>query len=409
VARALAEAGLPLSAAASADPSPDAQGWVTCGDLRVKGGAYGVDFTYTPGAVQYNWADYGTSDVVEVLTSAPLVFSDAAGHSKDAPGATGIQVNPGVHAAITLNGVHVSHQIPLNVMTHSLDTDNGTKAMECAQVRNRTSLYLVLADQSDNSLASSGGHRPGIRCGEGSDLVIDDAVRNLDAAGNMVIPIGGVINREVTLIDGKKLTANSTHTALDSRSPGVLTVSGSGAAAGIGGSCQESGGRITINGGKITASASYGGNDSDTGAGIGGGSGGNTTDTTLAINSGRIESHGGFHSAGIGAGAWNGNNFASLAPPDTILSRNYNYPLAGNIEINGGLITSVGGSHGGGFGTSCHGGTNAGNVIKVTGGTLRVKQMISVCGSRGSFGGSVSGSGDDSGNKNAGGTGEVRE
>ncbi|WP_217968949.1 isopeptide-forming domain-containing fimbrial protein [Adlercreutzia caecimuris] len=336
----------------------------------MKGGTYGADFTYTPDAVQYNGADYGTSDVVEVLTSAPLVFSDAAGHSKDAPGATGIQVNPGVHAAITLNGVHVSHQIPLNVMTHSLDTDNGTKAMEGAQVRNRTSLYLVLADQSDNSLASSGGHRPGIRCGEGSDLVIDDAVRNLDAAGNMVIPIGGVINREVTLIDGKKLTANSTHTALDSRSPGVLTVSGSGAAAGIGGSCQESGGRITINGGKITASASYGGNDSDTGAGIGGGSGGNTTDTTLAINSGHIESHGGFHSAGIGAGAWNGNNFASLAPPDTILSRNYNYPLAGNIEINGGLITSVGGSHGGGFGTSCHGGTNAGNVIKVTGGTL---------------------------------------
>ena len=47
--------------------------------------------------------------------------------------------------------------------------------------------------------------------------------------------------------------------------------------------------------------------------------------------------------------------------------------------------------------------------VKVTGGTLRVKQMISVCGSRGSSVGSVSGSGDDSGNKNAVGTGEVRE
>ncbi len=47
--------------------------------------------------------------------------------------------------------------------------------------------------------------------------------------------------------------------------------------------------------------------------------------------------------------------------------------------------------------------------VKVTGGTLRVKQMISVCGSRESSVGSVSGSGDDSGNKNAGGTGEVRE
>ncbi len=46
--------------------------------------------------------------------------------------------------------------------------------------------------------------------------------------------------------------------------------------------------------------------------------------------------------------------------------------------------------------------------VKVTGGTLRVKQMISVCGSRGSFVGSVSGSGDDSGNKNTG-TDEVRE
>ena len=47
--------------------------------------------------------------------------------------------------------------------------------------------------------------------------------------------------------------------------------------------------------------------------------------------------------------------------------------------------------------------------VKMTGGTLRVKQMISVCDSRGSSVGSVSGSGDDSGNKNAGGTGEVRE
>lgn len=47
--------------------------------------------------------------------------------------------------------------------------------------------------------------------------------------------------------------------------------------------------------------------------------------------------------------------------------------------------------------------------VKVTGGTLRVKQMISVCDSRESSVGSVSGSGDDSGNKNAGGTGEVRE
>lgn len=46
--------------------------------------------------------------------------------------------------------------------------------------------------------------------------------------------------------------------------------------------------------------------------------------------------------------------------------------------------------------------------VKVTGGTLRVKQMISVCGSRGSSVGSVSGSGDDSGNKNTG-TDEVRE
>ena len=370
MARALAEAGLPLSAAASADPSPDAQGWVTCGDLRVKGGAYGVDFTYTPGAVQYNGADYGTSDVVEVLTSAPLVFSDAAGHGKDTPGATGIQVNPGVHADITLNGVHVSHTIPLNIITDCTSTENGSKASDSTQLQTRTELYLVVSDRSDNSLSSHENYRPGIRCGEGANLTIDDETRNIDSAGNEVVPVGGIINHETTLIGGKHLKKGEVHTTLDSEEPGSLTVEGGYGASAIGGGMAETGGRITINGGAILARAYYGTKNTDTGAGIGGGAGGEGSDEVITYNSGTIEVHGGYHGAGTGAGCWLTTDPSPYATPDAICSRTWGAPNAGDITINGGCITSIGGYCTSGFGTGCGGGSNKGNLVKVTGGTL---------------------------------------
>ena len=39
--------------ASTASHTPDADGWVTCGTLRVKGGTYGKDFVYYPSVFQY--------------------------------------------------------------------------------------------------------------------------------------------------------------------------------------------------------------------------------------------------------------------------------------------------------------------------------------------------------------------
>lgn len=70
-------------------------------------------------------------------------------------------------------------------------------------MRNRTSLHLTLADGTANYLAVNEINMPAIRCGEGSDLTIDDAERNVDASGNPVTPVGAVINRDTTLASGK--------------------------------------------------------------------------------------------------------------------------------------------------------------------------------------------------------------
>ena len=173
----------------------------------MKGGAYGTDFVYTPGAVQYNGADYGTSDVVEVLTSTPLTFSDAADHGKDAPGATGIQVNPTVHADITLASVHIVHRMPFNIMTNiGQDRLNPTNPTRC---------HITLADGSDNLLKAhdgAGNNGAGIRLGETSVLVIDDSVRNTTKPGgnvhdqaNEIAPVNGAIGQQQTLSNGTQL------------------------------------------------------------------------------------------------------------------------------------------------------------------------------------------------------------
>ncbi|WP_302963657.1 hypothetical protein [uncultured Adlercreutzia sp.] len=388
MAQALANAGLPLAAAPLADPSPDAQGWVTCGDLRVKGGTYGVDFVYTPGDVQYNGANYGTSDVVEVLTSTPLTFSDAADHGKDAPGATGIQVNPAVHADITLASVHIVHLMPFNLMTNAnQDRANPTDPTRC---------HITLADGSDNVLMALQANRyngAALRCGEGSVLVIDDSVRNTtEPNGNVhnqhneVVPVNGFIGRSVTLSNGLHLSTGDPISRLDSENPGRLSVHGGYTAAGIGGTCAESAGVMTFNGGIIEAGTSQqGGPESAaaqywTGAAIGGGNFGGGTGMTF--NSGRIYAEAPTHGAAIGAGChepgqrhwgnWWPDAFNTADSDDRELV--HATASAGDITINGGFIHAVADCHGNAFGDGCENAlcssVNTGHVLRVTGGTL---------------------------------------
>ena len=77
--------------ASTATHAPDADGWVTCGTLRVRGGTYGTDFIYYPDMFQYpkedgtvvsygfvGYGGYAKADCILVLTSTPLTFKNAA-------------------------------------------------------------------------------------------------------------------------------------------------------------------------------------------------------------------------------------------------------------------------------------------------------------------------------------------
>ncbi len=80
------------NASPASSHTPDADGWVTCGTLRVKGGTYGTDFIYYPDVFQYPKEDgtvvnygfvgYGgvkKSDLILVLSGKPLSFKNAEG------------------------------------------------------------------------------------------------------------------------------------------------------------------------------------------------------------------------------------------------------------------------------------------------------------------------------------------
>lgn len=348
----------------------------------MKGGVYGEDYTYSAGPMQYQGSDYAVSgtplsDVLEIHTGAPLVIEDAtpfdpANEGNPASyGTTAVVVREGVHADLTFDGVHIRQLTPVNIITNSYDTESGSKATDGTQVKNRTSLHLTLADGSHNALWSTTNYSAPIHCGEGSDFTLDDSVRNIDKDGNQIIPIGGIINEDVTLVGGKHLEKGQIHSVLDSANPGTLLIYGVQDAASIGGNNCESGGRMTFNGGIVTTT--YPG-DSGCAAGIGAGSGGNGTDTLILFNSGNYTVAGGYHGAGVGAACYNGYSGSAALQPDIIASRSYNTPTAaGDITINGGYIRATGGGHGNGFGAACWSGAagyNSGHTITVTGGTL---------------------------------------
>lgn len=393
--------------ASTAAHIPDANGWVTCGTLRVKGGTYGTDFIYYPDVFQYPTEDgtlvnygYGydglASDVLLVISKSHLEFKNAEGTETDTPASTtaahtGIWIAPGNKADITLEGVNIAPiangGIPINILTNISDTDAGRWALKGTEVRNRTSLHITLADGTKNYLYANSVNMPAIRCGEGSDLVIDDAELNIDRGGNAVAPIGGVINDNTVLASGKEIQKGQSHTALDSSNPGELQVWGGCLAASIGGACEETGGSLTFNGGIVSAHADTAHSvDYQTGAGIGGGTWGNGTDRVIAFNSGTYDATGNFHSSGIGSGcgAKALHTYDYAIPPDHIPCegrQNGNFiweygsayatgVRAGNITINGGFVKSTGAAHAAGFGNSCSTSPNENGIIRITGGTL---------------------------------------
>ena len=168
--------------------------------------------------------------------------------------------------------------------------------------------------------------------------------------------------------EGNSLTIYAQST--DERTMGKLTATGSGDDAGIGGGSNSDGGKITINGGTVTATGAGNGPVGNS-AGIGGGFGGNGG--TIIINGGTVTATSGHdagtvgHGAGIGGGGDGGGDGGN----------------GGKIIINGGKVTATS-FHGAGIGGGIGGN---GGEITITDGVVTATSTNNGAGIGGGAGG----------------------
>ena len=247
----------------------------------------------------------------------------------------------------TING-KVSGNIVVD--TYYLDTDNKTQNTQANLVTTGSTTWT--------------GSDP-----DGGWYVVND-----DIEISQRVTVTG--NVHLILADGCKLTAsqginvtvgNSLTIYGQAEGTGALTAECSDwGSAGIGGGQSQSGGAITINGGKVDAEGGQ------YGAGIGGGRGG--AGGTIIINSGRVKATGGKNAAGIGGG--NGGAGGDITITDGIVNaESYigagigsgDSGKGGNISISGGTITAQCYNYGAGIGIGEYG--NGVNII-ITGGTV---------------------------------------
>ena len=373
----------------------------THGNFVIYGGTYGVDYEYVTGTSPISVQGYGsnesynttqntpksggvlsqTMDYLSIKTSTPLTISTNGTSS------AGIIINAGVHADLTFDNVNITAVVPVNIVTNNKGMNSWGRPLDANgnyvdadgngiydYLEDPTSLHLTLADGSVNTLRTTNwAHCPGIRCGEGSKLTIDDGRRNIDTDGVFVAPEQGRISRDAVLQDGTVVKEGDRLTLLDSEKPGTLYVYGGSRAAAIGGGGLETSGDMTFNGGNIIVRP-YGENDSHNGAGAGIGGGHAGCGTTFTFNGGSIDSIAAYHSAGIGGGCTYGGGMSTggqitYALTDAYLSEFPLHTVAGDITINGGYLKSQGRTHGNAFGQAC-GGNNNGKTITITGGTL---------------------------------------
>ena len=414
-------AALPLAAAAADEEGEWTPVKSTSGaTLAVKGGKQASSTTAGDG----DWYYDSTYSRLHILTSTKMTLRTVTSSTDFTPSDTAvaqrIEIRAGVKAQLTFDGVRLETvNIPLNMVTNVKGTANGTTATKGSQIVDQTQLYLTLAPYSQNVLKNTARRavkddgRPAIRCGEGSTIVIDDAVRNLDANGNIVTPEGGVVPYDVTLENGTKLKAGDPLSAMQPSGEdidgvpaiGSLELYGGNFSAALGGSFKESSGTIIINGGRITAEAAapvdsddcwagtkntstaYTGHSVYGGAAIGGGAMGSGTRTV--VNGGEVFAYASLHGAGIGAGMgfWEESGYGYTPLSDALngekrtvvktvsgSKRTYWHTVGGDIYINGGYTEAHGGGHGNAIGGSCSRSpnetSNTNHIIKVTGGTI---------------------------------------
>ena len=327
---------------------------------------------------------YFSGNILHISSSQPIGIRN---NPKNVSTTNTIQIDAGVQAEVTLAGVNIvvgnkESNAPINVVRSVTAT---------------TSLYLILADNSDNTLDASSNlsvtGAPAIRCGRGTELTIDDSALNIDVTtGKHVILQNGQIGTDATLIGGKTVKKGQPISVLDSEKPGYLLAKGGGFSAAIGGATREDAGYITINGGKIkaigaglkneTTSEGHGNTNGNFAAGAGIGGGYHGSGNTIVINSGDITAYAAWHGAGIGSGWSNGDPASKTNYGEKKADALYAESLrqsdgaaeivkacGGNITINGGMVRSNGTGHGNAFGQGC-GANNNGKTILITGGTL---------------------------------------
>ena len=319
--------------------------------------------------------------MITIKTSQPITVSGSSSTH-------GIRIAAGVHADLTLNGVTITAPFPMDIQTNINGTAAGTAATRGNQIleANRTSLYLTLADGSENTLSAPKNNAysfPAIHCGEGSVLVIDDALRNATASGEAIEPDHGRMPSDCTLANGKEVKKGAPSWEMDSANPGKLTANGGHWCSAIGSFFNEDSGKMTFNGGVIVANACGTGNAAvNAGAAIGGGKAGGVgckeEGGGITINGGQITAQASYHGAGIGAGWYNATG-TTLAT-NTIRAKNSGtayQPVPGDITVNGGYTVSYGAEHGNALGGACgsgnnvgHGGSSTPHEIVINGGTL---------------------------------------
>lgn len=379
--------------------------WTSNYDLIVSGGVEGADYEFK--TFNYSRHAYSGSNTLSDLKSIPMLeikSSTPLTISSSAKAKTGIRIAPGVEAYLTFNNVSIESPVPCDIVTNSANPKTADKTLKGAP----TKLHLTLADGSENTLSAVDiYHSPGLRCGEGSELYIDDATPNQDLNGDSIVPVQGVIpagtvykdkngnTRTVGTANGDNSMSN-----LESNNPGSLLVKGGYRAAAIGSGAVESSGRMEFSGGDITVkpwclqddrlldtTVNW---DYSDGAGIGSGYAGHGTETIF--NGGSVDAYGSYHGSGIGAGIWSYNDSSDATLGDGAANWAYRcYPfddaiysgltvggtsetpstqtLCGDITINGGYLKAHGGLHGNAFGQGC-GGTARDCTILITGGTL---------------------------------------
>lgn len=411
-----AEAAKAPKAREAAAPITRANGETDYGGLTISGGTAGVDYALE--TVAYTRIGRGSNESQQYQDGRQFVIStndtqnismlvikrDGTYTIRNTAGtgasvSTGIRVAPGVRADITFAGVNINGQFPMDIATNSTVSGNGTVEASDKDVANKTTVHLTLADGTVNTLrnsacatpdkndgATAAYQFPGLRCGEGSVLVIDDAVRNVDTSGSPVTPVQGAIPAGTAYVakDGTTKTSTgkgsdlvSSLSNLESADPGALWVYSGIRSAAIGGGPIENSGDMTFNGGEIHAYAqdpgAIGGNPAGNGSGCGIGGGHAGGGTTITFNGGTVDAQASYHGAAIGGGCTytGGMSRSSSTWPlrDALISRTANHTIAGDITINGGYVKAQGYYHSNAFGQGC-GGTNTGKTILITGGTL---------------------------------------